>query len=355
MEKVAPWSSPQLGWPFTNLLLTNFCLAKIERRRLYRRTLHYSSCRKSSQLLSYYLKRAPCESTRGIHGWFIHMRSSCPSIRAGRVVFALTILLLILVASQGYLDTFAYHGATFNSASESPARFAIISMTTSETTYDYLSFSNKHVYAAKHGYDLVWDFEPSRHYLKVWEKLNLTRDAIGSSLFGHKTYEWVWMLDYDTLITNSSIPISAVIQQSLDLAEEEGKSRADVNLILARDCDPLNLGSMFLRVSSWTLDFIEQWRAGAGIPDAQGKPRNEQDVLRDMLHLNEYSVADRSVIAPQWMFDAYPEELECYDPRNPKPWEPGMFLLHFAGAKWRLKDQKDPIGTLMRKYSLQVV
>jgi mannan polymerase II complex MNN10 subunit len=89
--------------------------------------------------------------------------------------------------------------------------------------------------------------------------------------------------------------------------------------------------------------------------DVQGKLRNEQDVLRDMLHDNIFSVADKSVIALQRLFDAYPEELECYDPRDPGPWEPGMFLLHFAGARWRLKGHKDPIGALMRKYFHAIV
>jgi mannan polymerase II complex MNN10 subunit len=65
------------------------------------------------------------------------------------------------------------------------------------------------------------------------------------------------MLGFDTLITNTSIRISNVIEQSLVFAEEEGKAREDIDLILTRDCEPLNLGSMFLRSSSWTLDFIE--------------------------------------------------------------------------------------------------
>jgi mannan polymerase II complex MNN10 subunit len=84
--------------------------------------------------------------------------------------------------------------------------------------------------------------------------------------------------------------------------------------------------------------------------DSEGKLRNEPDVLRDMLHDNAYSVADKSVVAPQWMFDAYPKDIDCYDPRDPRPWEPGMFLLHFAGARWKFREQKDPIGTLMRRY-----
>ena len=276
-------------------------------------------------------------------------------IRPGRIVASLGILFVLFLVYQGQFSSSTHHASMKNPASKPSTNFAIISMTTSETTYDYMSFSSKHTYAMKHGYDLRWDFEPSRQYIKVWEKLNLSRNAIESCLSGETAYEWIWMLDFDTLITNTSILISDVVEQSLAFAEKEGRSRGDINLILTRDCDPLNLGSSLLRASHWTLDFIEQWRAGAAVLDDEGMLRNEQDVLRDMLHDNEFSVADHSVIAPQWLFDAYPTELECYDPRDPRPWEPGMFLLHFAGARWRLKEQKDPIGSLMRKYFHAVV
>ena len=126
-------------------------------------------------------------------------------------------------------------------------RFAILCMTSSETSYDYISFSNKHKYASKHGYDLIWDFDPTRDWLKVWDKLNISRDAITASLSGQRAYEWVWMLDFDTLITNSSIRLEDVVEQSLSFAESEGKARGDVDLILTRDCEPLNLGSFFVR------------------------------------------------------------------------------------------------------------
>ena len=239
--------------------------------------------------------------------------------------------------------------------SSQKASYAIISMTTAETTYDWISFSNKHTYAKKHRYDLIWDFEPSREYIKVWDKLNLTRDAIISSLTGETAYEWIWMLDFDTLITNTSIMISDVVEASLAFAEAEGKSRGEIHLLLTRDCDPLNMGSFMIRASHWALDFIKQWRVGADVLDENGMLRNEQDVMRDMLRDNALSAVEHSVIAPQHLFDAYPPEIECYDPRDPRSWEPGMFVMHCAGARWRLKGQKDPIGSLMRKYYQAVV
>lgn len=280
--------------------------------------------------------------------------------RPGRILLVLVLLLLTTALLFQQCST---QSRTDQSPSDlqhykNTPRFAILVMTTSETTYDHISFSTKHTYSLKHNYDLIWDFSPSFAYPKVWDKLNMSRDAIANALSGETSYDWIWMLDFDTLITNSSIRLEDVVEQSLAYAESvDGgkKDREDVNLILTRDCDPLNLGSFFLRASEWTLSFIEEWRSGGDVTDEQGHLHNEQDVLRDMLLANSFSVADKSVLAPQHLFDAYPEELECYDPRDPRPWVPGMFLLHFAGARWRLKGEKDPVGMLMRKYYEAVV
>ena len=282
---------------------------------------------------------------------------SSPASRPARICLAVVILLVTYFAIHGRRSSNATtnHGLQAATIPGHKARYAIISMTTAETSYDWMSFSDKHTYAKKHGYDLIWDFEPSREYIKVWDKLNLTRDAITSSLAGETAYEWIWMLDFDTLITNTSTLISDVVEESLAFAGAEGKSSADIDLLLTRDCEPLNMGSCLIRASAWSVDFIEQWRVGADVLDEKGMLRNEQDVMRDMLHDDAFSVADHSVMAPQHLFDAYPPEIECYDPRDPRPWEPGMFVMHFAGARWRFKEQKDPIGSLMRKYFQAVV
>lgn len=51
------------------------------------------------------------------------------------------------------------------------------------------------------------------------------------------------------LIMNTSIQVPDVIEQSLALVESRGKDKEDINLILARDCNPLSLESFFFRAS----------------------------------------------------------------------------------------------------------
>lgn len=250
--------------------------------------------------------------------------------------------LLLLLALAFYLSR--------DSEMNSAARIAILSMTTTETTYDWMSISNKYEYASKHSYDLIWSFTASTvvsNYAKPWDKLDMIRDAVQATVSGQRRYEWLWMLDYDTLITSPEIRVEEIIEQSLELAEIEGKDRDSIQLILTRDCEPLNAGSFFVRVTPWTIKFIEEWRSGQ---QPETPNRTEQDVLRDMLLDNVLGVADHSVVVPQTMFNAYPEELgHCRDPRDARSWEEGMFLIHFPGAKWWLKEE-DAVGDLMRKY-----
>lgn len=90
-------------------------------------------------------------------------------------------------------------------------------------------------YAAKHNYDFIVDWEPSQGYDKTWDKLNLIRSTIEATLAHENSYEWLWMLDLDTLITNSSIRLESLVERGLELAEEQGKNQEDVDMILTRD------------------------------------------------------------------------------------------------------------------------
>lgn len=231
-----------------------------------------------------------------------------------------------------------------------PKKMAILHMTTVETNYDWMVMSNKQEYASKHDYDLIWSFSrPS--YAKIWDKLEMIRHAFQATIENDKKkYDWIWMLDYDTLITNPKISIKDIIKQSLDFAEAEGKNRDEVQLILTRDCEPLNAGSMFFKVSKspWMLEFLDAWRSGMKPNDPE---YTEQDMLRDMLKQNVLHTADKSVIVPQTLFNAYPEELhQCRDERDPRSWEEGMFVIHFPGARWWYKDEVDIIRRFMQKY-----
>lgn len=230
------------------------------------------------------------------------------------------------------------------------ARYAVMSMNTKCNSYDYVAVSSKDRYARKWGYDMLWSWdEPREGGFKYWDKLSMIANATKATLAGERSYEWVLMIDYDTLITNTSITLDELVEDSLQQAEKEGKKRDDIDMIVTPDCFPLNVGAMIFRTTPWTLNLMKEWRAGKDVKNKDGDSRSEQDVLQDFIKANTHRTADKSVTVLQWKMNAFPKEIGCYDNRDPIPWKPGMFLVHFAGA-WAHVKEEDPTGVLMRKY-----
>lgn len=176
-----------------------------------------------------------------------------------------------------------------------------------------------------------------------------------------KKYSWIWALDVDALITNTTVRLEDLISKSLSFAENhENKGSSTVQIILTKDHEPVNLGSVIFRSSPWIIDFITKWssRYGTICPQNEAEPLcNEQEILRDMLAINAEGVRDHTVIVPQRWMNSYAEEVNQYlDPKDEgRVWERGDFVIHFAGASWWLKEEEDPVGMLMRKYHEMVV
>ncbi|KXT07951.1 hypothetical protein AC579_3910 [Pseudocercospora musae] len=238
---------------------------------------------------------------------------------------------------------------------ERPSKYAIVCMTNRATSYDDITIQNKISYARTHGYDLLWDFDYTSPYPKVWDKLYNTRHAALS-----EKYSWIWALDFDALITNTTIRLEDILTHSLKYAEDhESKTPSTIQIILTKDHEPINLGSVLFRSSPWIIDFLAKWssRYGAICPQNGAEPLcNEQEILRDMLAVNAEGARDHTVIVPQKWMNSYAEEINRFlDPKDEgRVWEKGDFVIHFAGASWWLRENVDPVGELMRKYGEMV-
>jgi mannan polymerase II complex MNN10 subunit len=82
----------------------------------------------------------------------------------------------------------------------------------------------------------------------------------------------------------------------------------------------------------------------------------EQDCIRDAIFSGEDGkgeLAPEVMMIPQWKSNAFPEEIRCWD-RHQRGWEPGLLLIHFAGA-WAHVKEPDPTGYLMRKYEHYII
>jgi mannan polymerase II complex MNN10 subunit len=84
-------------------------------------------------------------------------------------------------------------------------------------------------YANRHGYDLKVDFDGFKD-AGAWHKLTMIESAIKLERF-----DWIWWIDFDTLITNTTINVADIIEEAL----EKHPNPNSVSMIFTPDwCGP---------------------------------------------------------------------------------------------------------------------
>jgi mannan polymerase II complex MNN10 subunit len=81
-------------------------------------------------------------------------------------------------------------------------------------------------YANRHGYDLIVDYESHATRGTTWLKFDMIERVINA-----RTHDWVWWMDFDTLITNTTMPLTDIITESLANATEP----AEVDFLVNND------------------------------------------------------------------------------------------------------------------------
>lgn len=213
----------------------------------------------------------------------------------------------------------------------------------------------------------------------MWHKFTMMERLITAG-----THDWIWWIDFDTLVTNLDIRLDDIITESLynvsrsvfppakedgwkttfNSAEADGQNPDEVDLLLTADCFPLNAGSMLVRgrvlpgstrksplTSAQFLGRVREYHKANASYEHQ---LSEQDCMRDLLFEYDKEYTKKHVhMIPQWKTNAFPDEIKCWD-NDQRGWEVGTFVIHFAGA-WAHVKGEDPTGFLMRKYEGQIV
>ena len=183
------------------------------------------------------------------------------------------------------------------------------------------ALSSKVEYAKKHGYTYIQGDEKSwdRDRPISWSKVIFLLKHLETLKDG----EIVWMSDADVLITNMSLSIEDHILPLVDRNKD---------MLMANDaCGHINAGNIFMRNSPWLRNFWQRvyqqtdviyhiWWENAGILKLMES--NQSD--RDMIQITDQHKR----------FNAYIMGL----PGQPL-WEPGDFLVHFAGVYDTIKMQ----------------
>ncbi|KAI7846172.1 hypothetical protein COHA_000342 [Chlorella ohadii] len=177
------------------------------------------------------------------------------------------------------------------------------------------SLRDKHEYAARHGYEVVVFGNVTMH----GDKHILYLKWLGA-LIHLRRFDWVWMVDLDTIIMNHTIPLETFMD-------------AQYNVVLSRDCGGINCGTMLVRNSTWSWMFLAEvyMHNGDGIRDGPGDwPIRwgwypEQMVVWSLSQ--QERIMSRLKVLPQRGFNSYAGQ-DCHPSGT---YQDGDFLVHFAG------------------------
>ncbi|KAH7408237.1 galactosyl transferase GMA12/MNN10 family-domain-containing protein [Phaeosphaeria sp. MPI-PUGE-AT-0046c] len=221
-------------------------------------------------------------------------------------------------------------------------RIAIMTFVTEQRSYLHQVLKNKDHYARRHGYDLIVDYEQHNDVVMFW-KFDMAERLIKSG-----KYDWLWWMDFDTLITNTDTKVTDVIDEEL----KNVTNPDEIDYLITHDCNGFNGGSFIVRSHDRSLKFLHDSRDIHDRAKEADIQMSEQDSIVKLL-TEDTEAAARTHVMPQWKLNAFPQEIACFDD-DKKVWEHGTFVLHFAGA-WAHVKGEDPTGQLMKKYEHQVI
>lgn len=168
-------------------------------------------------------------------------------------------------------------------------------------------------YCNKHGYDLLinrlW-IHPEKH--PSWNKLLTLKNCMS------KKYDYLFWMDADTLITNPEIKLETILDQC--------NSKYDLHFTRDAHNGPFNCGVFFMRVDEYVCDLFEAClKLWEQYQDCQW----EQSALVRMYNNNECGLKERlQIIDEQRLFNSF-----CCSTPQMICWQPGDFLIHFAGIR----------------------
>ncbi|RSL96646.1 hypothetical protein CDV31_013382 [Fusarium ambrosium] len=230
------------------------------------------------------------------------------------------------------------------------------------------SVRNKRKYVNRWGYDLeIVDMSTKKKYAHEWRESWEKVDFIRSTLRKYPKAEWVWWLDLNTFIMEPSVSLQDHIFNNIEKNVErdvnyynprnfshpftetylekeslspvgDGKGNS-VNFIMSQDCAGFNLGSFFVRRSSWTDRLLDVWWDPVTYEQKHMEwAHKEQDAL-DQLYRTQPWVRKHMAFLPQRKINSFPPGA-CNPEGGPK--DPHIhyeeterdFMVNMAGCEW---------------------
>ncbi|EGO52769.1 hypothetical protein NEUTE1DRAFT_72749 [Neurospora tetrasperma FGSC 2508] len=228
------------------------------------------------------------------------------------------------------------------------------------------SIRNKKKYVAKWGYDLeIVDMSTKKRYAHEWRESWEKVDFIRSTLRKYPKAEWVWWLDLNTFIMEPSKSLQDHIFDHIEdvtyrdineynplnishppadpYLDELSKSPIgdgnpnSIHLMLSQDCSGFNLGSFFMRRSTWTDHLLDVWWDPVAYEQKHMEwEHKEQDAL-EQLYTAQPWIRKSTAFLPQRMINSFPTGAcseKGNDPRIHYDQKDRDFLVNMAGCEW---------------------
>lgn len=228
------------------------------------------------------------------------------------------------------------------------------------------SIKNKKKYVSRWGYDLeIVDMSTKKRYAHEWRESWEKVDTIRNTIRKYPSAEWFWWLDLNTFIMEPSYSLQSHIFSHLgkvtyrDINEYNplnithpfnasyldteslnvrGDDKANsINLIVPQDCSGFNLGSFFVRRSTWTDRLLDVWWDPVGYEQKHMEwEHKEQDAL-EYLYQNHPWIRPHTAFIPQRMINSFPEGA-CSEKGNDSRIHYNKkerdFVVNMAGCEW---------------------
>jgi hypothetical protein len=176
------------------------------------------------------------------------------------------------------------------------------------------ALDSKRAYCEKHGYEYMelheeaWNRDRPISWSKVpvWKRLAAQWEK----------YDYIWLSDADVWITNPDLKLEDHVLPLLP---------ANKDLLMTYDsCQHVNAGNILLRPCQWAVEFFEKvWNQ----TDSLYHIWWETKAICNLLATSPDDASHIEVTMEAYRFNAY---LNGY--RGTRKWQPGDFLVHFAGV-----------------------
>lgn len=174
---------------------------------------------------------------------------------------------------------------------------------------------NKAMYANRNAYHfrLFHHLDSSRP--PSWSKILALKTLIKS-----RDYDWIMWLDGDVVITNYGTRIETFLP-----------TNPNIDFLITKDCNDINMGAFIMRASRSALAFLEEIYGGAHVTSKILNDAWWEQKSFISLYGISADLRNSTLQVPQKTFNSYPPEYECLE-EGSTGWSEADFVIHFPGS-----------------------